>query len=75
MTPEQAKAFKAFKKRLRAFNQDASSSSGPASHLSSGSPEFTAIEPPNSYPQEVWDALVANGRLRKVEGRILEINK
>jgi len=68
-------AFKAFKKRLKIYQNDASSSSAPAAHLSKGAPQITAIEPPNQWPQEVWDELVAKGRLRKAGSRTYELNK
>ncbi len=68
-------AFRAFKKRLKIYQNDASSSSAPAAHLSKGAAEITAIEPPNQWPQEVWDELVAKGKLRKAGSRTYELNK
>jgi hypothetical protein len=55
---------KAFKKRLKLSRLDDESSftRGP---LSSGkSSGIVAITPPNQYPRAVWDALVAQGRLK-----------
>jgi len=57
-------ALKAFKKRLKLSRLDDESSftRGP---LSSGkSSGIVAITPPNKYPRAVWDALVAQGRLK-----------
>lgn len=68
-------AYKAFKKRLKIYQNDASSSSAPAAHLSKGAPVITAIEPPNQWPQEVWDELVAKGKLRKAGARTYELAK
>ena len=57
-------AFKAFKKRLKLTRLDAESniSGGP---LSSGRDSgIVAIQPPNDFPQAVWDELVRQGKLR-----------
>lgn len=56
-------AYKAFKKRLKIKQLDHDSRYGRAP-TSSGSTEIAAIEPPNQYPKEVWDALVAQGKLK-----------
>ncbi len=68
-------AFKAFKKRLKIYQADNASSSAPAAHLSHASAEITAIQAPDSFPQEVWDALVENGKLRKVGRNMYELAK
>jgi hypothetical protein len=64
-TKEQLKqAFKAFKKRLKLTRLDAESniSGGP---LSSGRDSgIVAIQPPNDFPQAVWDELVRQGKLK-----------
>ena len=64
-TPEELRnALKAFKKRLKLSRLDDESSyaRGP---LSSGkSSGIVAITPPNQYPRAIWDALVAQGRLK-----------
>ncbi|MCC7509983.1 MAG: hypothetical protein IT464_11525 [Planctomycetes bacterium] len=62
---EMERAFKAFKKRLKIYQADAAGSMAPASHLSGARPTITGITPPDQYPQEVWDALVAKGKLKK----------
>lgn len=56
-------AFKAFKKRLKLYQQDTGSSS-PASHPSRDKATITAINPPDQYPREVWEELVAQGKLK-----------
>ena len=57
-------AMKAFKKRLKLTRLDAESqiSGGP---LTSGRDSgIVAIQPPNDFPQAVWDELVRQGKLR-----------
>jgi len=56
-------AYKAFKKRLKIKQLDHDSRYGRAP-TSSGSTEIAAIEPPNQYAKDVWDALVAQGKLK-----------
>jgi len=55
-------AYKAFKKRLKIKQLDHDSRVGRAP-TSSGSTQIAAIEPPDQYPKEVWDALVAQKKL------------
>jgi hypothetical protein len=60
------RALQAFKKRLKLTRLDEESkfNVGP---MSSGRPSgIVAISPPKEYPREVWDALVQQGRLKKV---------
>ncbi len=67
-SPEELKAaLKAFKKRLKLTRLDNES------RLSGGllggrASAIVAISPPNQYPQEVWDELVRQGKLRKMSG-------
>ena len=59
------RALKAFKKRLKLTQLDDQSRVG-VGPLSGGRPSgIVAITPPNQYPRAVWDALVAQGRLKK----------
>jgi hypothetical protein len=59
------RALKAFKKRLKLTQLDRESSLG-VGPMSGGRPSgIVAITPPNQYPRAVWEALVAQGRLRK----------
>jgi len=57
-------AFKAFKKRLKLTQLDEDSRLS-RSPLSSNKAKIMAIGPPNQFPQEVWDELVKQGKLKK----------
>ena len=62
---EQKRAIKAFKKRLKFARLDDESG------LSRGGGKKTAnsgIMPPGGHPPEVWEELVAKGRLRREMG-------
>jgi hypothetical protein len=66
-------ALKAFKKRLKFTRLDAESqiSKNP---LSTGRGHgIVAIVPPVDYPQEVWDELVRQGRLKKAGHGMYEL--
>jgi hypothetical protein len=64
-TKEQLKqAFKAFRKRLKLTQLDEDSRLS-RSPLSSDKFKILAIAPPNQFPQEVWDELVKQGKLKK----------
>jgi hypothetical protein len=59
------RALKAFKKRLKLTQLDDASRVG-VGPMSSGRPSgIVAISPPREYPRAVWEALVAEGRLRR----------
>lgn len=59
------RAMQAFKKRLKLTQLDSESKLG-YGPMTGGRPSgIVAITPPNQYPRSVWDALVAEGRLRK----------
>jgi hypothetical protein len=60
-------AFKAFKKRLKLIRLD-DESRLTRSPLSKGASGIMAISPPNQFPQEVWDALVREGKLKYLGG-------
>lgn len=66
LSPDNLKrALKAFKKRLKLTRLDSESSLG-VGPMSGGRPSgIVAISPPDQYPKEVWDALVAEGKLKK----------
>jgi hypothetical protein len=70
---ERDKAMKAFKKRLKLYQADAAGSSAPASHLSRERATITAINPPDTFPAEVWEELVEKGKLKKVGRNMYEI--
>jgi hypothetical protein len=57
-------AFKAFKKRLKLTQLDEDSRLS-RSPLSSDKFKILAISPPDQFPQEVWDELVKQGKLKK----------
>ena len=62
--PELKGALKAFKKRMKVTLLDSESGkiTGP---LSSGKTSaIVAITPPSQFPQQIWDELVKQGKLR-----------
>jgi hypothetical protein len=61
---ELAKAYKAFKKRLKLTQLDFDSRIG-ASPLSGHASGICAIAPPREYPKAVWETLVAQGKLKR----------
>jgi hypothetical protein len=61
---ELTRAYKAFKKRLKLTQLDFDSRIG-ASPLSGHASGIVAIAPPREYPRAVWDALVAQGKLKR----------
>jgi hypothetical protein len=66
-------AFKAFKKRLKLTRLDAESQLS-RNPLSTGRGHgIVAIIPPVDYPQEVWDELVRQGKLKKAGHGMYEI--
>lgn len=67
-------AYKAFKKRLKIKQLDHDSRVGRAP-TSSGSTEIMAIEPPNQYGKEVWDALMAQKKLTYAGRGMYEMRK
>jgi len=67
------RALKAYRKRLKLMRLD-DESSGSRNPLSKG--EHSSIlgcRPPDQYDQEIWDFLVAQGKLRDVGGGLLEL--
>jgi len=64
-TAEQLKhAFKAFKKRLKLTRLDDESKVTRRPVTGGKGSGIVAIAPPNDFPQEVWDALVKQGKLK-----------
>jgi hypothetical protein len=60
------RAMKAFRRRLKLTRADDESRLG-RNPLTKGSRStIVGIKPPEQYPAEVWDELVARGRLRKL---------
>jgi hypothetical protein len=73
-TKEQLKAaFKAFKKRLKLTQLDEDSRLGRNPLTGGQRNSIVAIMPPNQYPQEVWDALVKQGKLKRAGGGTYEL--
>ncbi len=67
------RALKAYRKRLKLARLDDESSSS-RNPLSKGeSSSILGVRPPEQYPQEVWDLLVAQGKLRDGGHGLLEL--
>ena len=65
-SPEELKAaFNVFKKRLKTMRLDDESRLSHGAMTKGGASRIKAITPPNQYPRAVWDALVAQGKLRE----------
>ncbi|MCB9882505.1 MAG: hypothetical protein H6834_12005 [Planctomycetes bacterium] len=60
---ELKRAIKAFKRRLKLMRLDHESTLGGRQLTAGRKSGITAIEPPDQYPKEIWQALVARGRL------------
>lgn len=66
-TPEQLKsALKAFRKRLKLTRLDDQSRIGVGPMSSGRQSAIVGIMPPDQFPQQVWDELVRQGKLKKV---------
>jgi len=75
ITPEVLKsALKAFKKRLKLTSLDEDSRLG-RSAFSGGHAGVFAVRPPNQFPQEVWDELCKQGKLRNSGHGLYELPK
>ncbi len=67
------RALKAYRKRLKITRQD-DESSGSRNPLSKGEESsILGVRPPEQYPQEVWDMLIAQGKLRDGGHGLLEL--
>ena len=66
-------AFKAFKKRLKLtqLGEDSTLSRSPTT--AGRRSNIVAIEPPNQFPQAVWDELVKQGKLKKAGHGLYEL--
>ncbi len=67
-------ALKAFRKRLKLTRLDDESRLGHGAMSSGGRSGIVAIPPPNQYPQEVWDELVRQGKLRYARHGLYELS-
>lgn len=75
LSPEVLKrALKAFKKRLKLTALDEDSRLGRGA-FSGGTQGICAVQPPNQYPDEVWDELVRQGKLRNIGHGLYELPK
>lgn len=75
ITPEVLKsAMKAFKKRLKLTSLDDDSRLG-RGVFSSGHTGIFAIRPPSQFPQEVWNELCRQGKLRDSGHGLYELAK
>jgi hypothetical protein len=73
--PEMLKsALKAFKKRLKLTSLDEDSRLGRGA-FSAGHTGVFAVRPPNQFPQEVWDELCRQGKLRNSGHGLYELPK
>ena len=71
---ELKKAFKAFKKRLKLTALDDDSRLGRGA-LSGGPTGVFAIRPPSQFPQQVWDELCRQGKIRDTGHGLYELVK
>ena len=73
ISPEILKrAMKAFKKRLKLTALDEDSRLGRGA-LSGGAQGVCAIQPPNQFPNEVWEELHRQGKVRNIGHGLYEI--
>lgn len=70
---ELSRALQAFKKRLKLTKLDSESKLG-YGPMTGGRPSgIVAIEAPREYPRSVWEALVAQGKLKKSSQGMYEL--
>lgn len=67
------RAIKAFKKRLKLARLDDESRLGRDPTSKGGRSGICAVQPPEQYPREVWEALAAAGRLRSLGQGLYEL--
>lgn len=67
------RALKAYRKRLKLMRLDDESSDARNPLSKGAASSILGIRPPEQYPQEIWDFLVAQGRLRDAGGGLLEL--
>ena len=73
-TKEELKAaIKAFKKRLKLTRLEEESQLTRRPTTSGRPSDIVAITPPNQFPQEIWDELVKQGRLKKAGHGMYEL--
>ncbi len=67
------RAMKAFRKRLKLTRLDDESKLSQRATSSGRQSKIVAIMPPYEYPKEVWEALVAQGKLKDAGGGFYEL--
>lgn len=67
------RAMKAFKKRLKLTRVDDESKLGRDPMTKGGTSRICAVQAPSQYPREVWDGLVALGRLKSLGSGLYEL--
>jgi len=67
------RAMKALKKRMKLTRLDDESRLGHDAMSRGGHSGIVAVKPPNQYPEEVWAALEAKGRVRIDRHGLIEI--
>jgi hypothetical protein len=73
-TKEELKAaLKAFKKRLKLTQLDEESKLSRSPMTTGQGSGIVAITPPNQFPQQVWDELVKQGKLKKAGHGMYEL--
>lgn len=65
---ELKRALKAFKKRLKVTRRDEESKIGRSAFSSGKASGIVGIVPPAGFPDGIWEALVAKGRLKPIPG-------
>ena len=70
---ELKKALRAFKKRLKLTRLDSESRLSVSPLTGGKTSDIDAILPPHDFPKEVWEALVAEGRLENVGAGFYEL--
>jgi len=65
---ELQRALKAFKKRLKLARRDDESGIGGGAFSQGKRSGIVGIAPPDGFPEGIWEALVAKGRLRPIPG-------
>ncbi len=66
-------AMKAFKKRLKLTCLDDQSRVGVGPMSSGRQSQIVGITPPDQFPQDVWDELVRQGKLKRSGGGLFEL--
>jgi hypothetical protein len=67
------RALKAYRKRLKLMRLDDESTAARNPLSRGGESAISGIRPPEQYPQEIWDFLVAQGKLRDAGQGLYEL--